>query len=162
MGVMGRPPKPTALKKLQGNPGRRPLPKNEPQPELGIPTRPEWLLTEAKREWNRVVPELARLGLLAKVDRALIAAYCQCWARYVEAQQDIAEHGSTFTTDRGYEGPRPSVAIAKQALEKMTVLSAKFGFTPSDRSRLRAPEAEKKDPFEEFLRETGQLKAASE
>jgi P27 family predicted phage terminase small subunit len=160
--VSGPPPKPTALKKLQGNPGHRLLPQNEPQPELGIPTRPEWLLTEAKREWNRVVPELARLGLLAKVDRALIAAYCQCWARYVEAQKDIAENGSTFTTDKGYEGPRPSVGIATKTLEKLSMLSAKFGFTPSDRSRLRAPEVERKDPFEEFLRETGQLKAASE
>lgn len=159
---MGRPPKPTALKRLQGNPGKRPLPKGEPRPEIGIPTRPEWLLPEAKREWSRIVPELARLGLLAKIDRALISAYCQCWARYVEAQRDIDEHGSTFVTDKGYEGPRPSMAIARQMLEKLTVLSAKFGFSPSDRARIRVPEPEVEDPFEKFLKQSGQLKAANE
>jgi P27 family predicted phage terminase small subunit len=160
--VPGPPPKPTALKRLQGNPGKRALPKGEPQPELGAPTRPAWLLPEAKREWARIVPELERLGLLAKVDRALIASYCQCWARYVEAQQDIAENGSTFTTDKGYEGPRPSVGIAAKMLEKLLAISARFGFTPSDRARIHVPEPEQKDPFEEFLRESGQLQAANE
>lgn len=162
MGVVGRPPKPTALKVLQGNPGRRPLPEGEPRPEIGVPTRPGWLLPEAKREWSRIVPELARLGLLAKIDRALIAAYCQCWARYVEAQKDIDENGYYFTTDKGYEGPRPAVQMATKMLEKMSALSAKFGFSPSDRARIRLPEPETKDPFEEFLRESGQLKAANE
>jgi P27 family predicted phage terminase small subunit len=159
MSVMGRPPKPTALRKLQGNPGHRPLPTGEPQPELGVPSRPEWLLPEAKREWNRIVPELERLGLLAKVDRALIAAYCQCWARYVAAEKDIRANGESYVTDKGYEGPRPSVAIARAMIEKLTALSAKFGFTPSDRARIRVPEPEQKDPFEEFLRDSGQLAA---
>ena len=149
--MAGRPPKPTRLKLLQGNPGKRALPKNEPQPATGIPTRPEWLSPEAKREWNRVVPELARLGLLAQVDRALIAAYCQSWAMYVEAMADIKENGTTFTTNRGYQGPRPSVAIAARMLDKLNQLSTKFGFTPSDRSKMSMPEPKQEDPFAEFL-----------
>lgn len=148
----GPPPKPTRLKLLQGNPGKRPLPKDEPQPEIGIPTRPHWLSPEAKREWTRVVPELARLGLLAKVDRAMIAAYCQCWAMYVEAIRDIDKNGTTFSTEKGYQGPRPSVAIATKMLEKANQLAAKFGFTPSDRTRLSMPERDSEDPMEEFLR----------
>ena len=151
MGAVGRPPKPTALKVLQGNPGKRALNKREPRPTTGAPTRPEWLLPEAKREWNRLVPELTRLGLLATVDRASLAAYCQCWARYVEAQNDIKQHGATFTTDKGYEGPRPSVGIANQMLQRISALSAKFGFTPSDRARIVVPVAEPVDEFSQFL-----------
>ena len=151
MGAVGRPPKPTALKLLQGNPGKRPLNKREPRPEAGAPTRPEWLLPEAKREWNRIVPELVRMGLLAKIDRASLAAYCQCWARYVEAQKDIETHGATFETATGYLAPRPSVGIANQMLQRISALSAKFGFTPSDRGRIVAPLQEATDEFSEFL-----------
>lgn len=137
---------------LQGNPGKRPLPKGEPQPTPGVPTRPEWLSAEAKREWRRVAPELARLGLLTKVDRALLAAYCECWAQYVAAVKDIRKHGTTFTTDKGYEGPRPAVGIAAKMIEKMGQLSAKFGFTPSDRAKLAMPEPKQEDPFDAFLK----------
>ena len=149
--MAGRPPKPTRLKILHGNPGKRPLPKGEPQPSLGIPTRPGWLSPEAKREWNRLVPELAELGLLAKIDRALISAQCQCWAMYVDAIKDTQENGTTFTTDKGYVGQRPSVAIAARMLEKMNQLSAKFGLTPADRSKMAMPELKEEDPFAEFL-----------
>jgi len=149
--MAGRPPKPTRLKLLQGNPGKRALPKNEPEPARGAPSRPEWLSTEAKREWNRVVPELDRLGLLAKVDRALIAAYCECWAQYVAAVKDMKAGGTTFTTDKGYEGPRPCTITAGQMIAKMLQLSAKFGFNPSDRAKMAMPEPKQEDPFATFL-----------
>ncbi len=149
--MAGRPPKPTRLKVLQGNPGKRPLNTSEPEPELGTPSRPGWLSSEAKREWSRVVPELARLGLLAKIDRALITAYCVAWGTYVAALADIEANGATFRTDKGYVGPRPSVGIAARALEQMLQLSARFGFTPSDRGKLHLPEPKARDPFEAFL-----------
>lgn len=149
--MAGRPAKPTALKLLQGNPGGRRLNTREPRPETGAPTRPEWLDAEAKREWSRVVPELARLGLLAKIDRGLIAAYCQTWAQYVRAVKVIERLGMTFETASGYLTQRPEVGIANAALAKMLSLSAKFGFTPSDRARIVVPEAPPADPFAEFL-----------
>ena len=149
--MSGPPPKPTRLRLLQGNPGRRPLPKSEPQPETGIPTRPHWLLPEAKREWSRIVPELLRLGLLVKIDRAMISTWCQCWGMYVEAVRDIRENGTTFSTEKGYEGPRPSVGVMNKMIEKMIALSVRFGMTPSDRSRISVPKPEAKDEFAVFL-----------
>lgn len=147
----GPPPKPTRLKVLQGNPGKRSLPKGEPRPEPGIPTRPHWLSPEAKREWTRVVPELARLGLLAKIDRGMIAAYCQSWAMYVAAVKKARRSGMTYVTEKGYEGQAPSIGISVRMMEKMIAFSARFGFTPSDRSRLSAPELDEVDPLAEFL-----------
>lgn len=149
--MAGRPRKPTKLHVLNGNPGKRPLPKNEPKPTEGVPDRPEWLLPEAKREWTRVVRELEPLGLLALVDRAMLAAYCQSWATYVRAQRKLEQLGETFETATGYLMPRPEVAIAKGALEKAMQLSARFGFTPADRAKLALPEAPPADPFAEFL-----------
>lgn len=45
--MAGRKPKPTAIKELEGNPGKRKLNKKEPKPDKGMPVCPEWLLPEA-------------------------------------------------------------------------------------------------------------------
>ena len=47
MATRGRKPKPTALKVLEGNPGKRPLNENEPKPERKAPECPSWLEPEA-------------------------------------------------------------------------------------------------------------------
>ena len=41
--MAGRKPKPTAVKKLEGNPGKRKLNTKEPVPAKGMPDCPEWL-----------------------------------------------------------------------------------------------------------------------
>ena len=46
MATRGRKPKPTALKVLEGNPGKRPLNENEPIPPKGSIKCPSWLLPE--------------------------------------------------------------------------------------------------------------------
>ena len=155
--MSGPTPKPTRLKLLQGNPGRRPLPKNEPQPKLGAPTRPEWLLPEAKREWSRIVPELLRLGLLAKIDRAMLSMWCQCWGMYVEAVRDIQKNGISYSKEDGYEGQRPSVSIMNKMIEKMTALSARFGMTPADRSRISVPAPEEPESAWERYEHQGMI-----
>src|SRR5690606_5520585 len=93
MGRRGPPPKPSHLKLVAGNPGRRPLPPDEPQPEVAAPKCPSHLKGEARREWKRIAPELVELGVLARVDRAALAAYCQTYARWVEAEEVIADDG---------------------------------------------------------------------
>ena len=54
MATRGRKPKPTALKVLEGNPGKRPLNDREPVPPKGTLKCPAWLLPEAKKEWKRL------------------------------------------------------------------------------------------------------------
>ena len=60
MATRGRKPTPTAIKELEGNPGKRPLNKNEPKPTKKAPPCPKWLEPEAKKEWHRP-PEAASL-----------------------------------------------------------------------------------------------------
>ena len=67
----GPKPKPTALKIAQGNPGHRPLPKNEPRPRVAAPSMPDFLDAGGRAEWRRVVPILLEMGLLTKMDRAM-------------------------------------------------------------------------------------------
>lgn len=68
MAQRGRKPKPTALKELEGNPGRRPLNGAEPKPERKAPRCPSWLEEEAKKEWRRMGRILEQMGLLTEMD----------------------------------------------------------------------------------------------
>jgi P27 family predicted phage terminase small subunit len=88
--------------------------------------------------------------LLTKIDRAALAAFCQCWAFYMEAVKDIQENGYSFISDKGYEGVRPSVTVMVRMLDKMAVYGAKFGFSPADRTRLTVPE-KKEDELDALL-----------
>ncbi len=48
--MAGRKPKPTAMKELEGNPGKRKLNKKEPIPAKGMHICPEWLMPEAMND----------------------------------------------------------------------------------------------------------------
>ena len=89
--MAGRKPKPTAVKKLEGNPGKRKLNTKEPNPGKGMPDCPAWLLPEAKTEWIRLSEKLNQMGVLTEIDRSAFAAYCQSYARWKEAQEHMSE-----------------------------------------------------------------------
>ena len=98
----GPPPKPTALKLIAGNPGKKRLPQGEPKPMVEAPVPPKHLTAEARVEWERLAPILVRLKLLTKLDRAALAAYCQAWARHVEAEEQVAKASALAFTHNGY------------------------------------------------------------
>ena len=114
--MAGRKPKPTALKELEGNPGKRKLNKKEPMPGKGMPDCPKWLLPEAKEEWKRLCQKLSEMGVLTEVDMAAFAAYCQSYARWKEAQEHIDSEGSIFETDKGYQQQTPWVRLSSMRL----------------------------------------------
>lgn len=136
MAGRGRPPKPTAIKELEGNPGKRPLNKNEPKPEKKAPKCPSWLEPDAKKEWRRLAKELEVMGLLTQVDMAAFAGYCQAYARWKEAEEFISKHGSILKTSSGYIQQIPQVSIAQQNLKQMRNFCSELGLSPSARSRL--------------------------
>lgn len=150
---MGRNPKPTALKKLQGNPGKRRLPVAEPTPAPALPTCPTHIRGAGRKEWRRIASELFELGLLTNVDRAALAAYCAAYGRWVDAEKFIRTEGLTQTTPNGFLIPSAYVGIANKAIEQMGKFAAQFGFTPASRSRISLAKDNDEDPFEAFVRE---------
>lgn len=73
----GWKPKPTALKRAAGNPGKRPLNHAEPQPPEGLPSCPPHLSDVAWEEWTRVAQAFHGMGVLPAMDRARLAACFQ-------------------------------------------------------------------------------------
>ncbi len=106
MGRRGPPPKPTHLKAVTGNPGKRKLNDRESQARKEAPRCPNWLIPEAKRVWRDIVPKLKRLGVLTEVDGQALAAYCQTYARWREAEEFLAKHGNVYPL-RDSEGEWP-------------------------------------------------------
>lgn len=135
----GPPPKPRALKLIEGT--DRPD-RGEPNPVSfteGIPPCPDHLGPVAKAEWKRVVAELAKVpGLLQRVDRAMLAAYCTSWAIFCRCDEVIIELGLTYSAGE-LERVRPEVRIRAEAFAQVRAAAAEFGFTPASRSRVAAP-----------------------
>ena len=144
--MRGRKPKPTRIKKLHGNPGRRPLNTAEAMPEPAIPSPPAFLSEDAKLEWNRVSEQLFRLGLLSHLDRSTLAAYCQAFSRWKQAEDAIAElakrdqlsGGLMIKTSNGNLIQNPLVGTANKAMSEMMRYAVEFGMTPSARARVEA------------------------
>jgi P27 family predicted phage terminase small subunit len=132
----GRKPIPTALKLARGNPGKRPINKDLPKPKVGAPSCPTWLRREAKAEWKRVAPLLAELGLLSKLDRAVLSVYCDAWADVYECEKTLRKEGRTFTTEKGYIGQHPMVAMKGKARDQIRAFGSLLGLSPCDRGRL--------------------------
>lgn len=103
--MRGRKPKPTRLKIIEGNPSKRPIRGGEPQPPRGQPTCPAHLSPTAKAEWKRLARCLAGIGLLIRADRAALAAHCQSYRRWVEAERRLAETPALLKTPAGYVQP---------------------------------------------------------
>ncbi|MEQ8199569.1 MAG: phage terminase small subunit P27 family [Clostridiaceae bacterium] len=154
MAQRGRKPKPTAIKVLEGNPGKRPLNKNEPKPEKKAPKCPVWLEAEAKKEWRRMSKTLEAIGVLTQVDASAFAGYCQAYARWKEAEEFLSKHGTIFKTPSGYIQQVPQVSIAQTYLKIMKDFCSEFGLTPAARSRISVSTAEGnyEDPMEDILR----------
>lgn len=151
MAGRGRPPKPTQIKILEGNPGKRKLNESEPKPDIKAPTCPDFLSDYAKVEWRRITPLLLRVKLITEIDRAALAMYCQTYGRWRHAEEKIKADGLMKISPNGYEIQNPYIAISNKAIEKMRGLLAEFGMSPATRSRVKAEE-NTDDPVEEFLK----------
>lgn len=153
VGKQGRKPKPTHLKLLAGNPGKRTLNAGEPKPRASIPRCPSHLSPEAKAEWKRMARRLHGLGLLTELDGTALAIYCQAYGRWVAAEQKLREFGPVIKSPGGMPMQSPFLAIANRAIEQVRSLMTEFGMTPSSRSRISIQSIdEEDDAFEEFLK----------
>ena len=169
---MPRARKPRSLKLLEGNPGKEARakldPSREPQfkrAERGGLKPPSWLPQDAKVEWKRVAPELARLDLFQGVDRATLACYCASYAMMKQCQQFISANGTTYRvpnkTGVDFVNPYPQVAMLNKAMEQVRRFGQEFGFSPVARGRIEIPKIEKEDALWEALRKPRKIKRPS-
>lgn len=132
----GRKPKPTALKELQGNPGKRPLNKDEPQfSDIVAVEPPEWLSEMAVQMWQTVVPELLANKILTVADLHNVEAFCMAYSRWREAENNVKMNGITIKTEATVI-KNPAVTVANEALRQIVQFGSLLGLDPSSRTRL--------------------------
>lgn len=149
--MRGRKPLPRNVHLLRGNPSklsRHELAGNR-TPVVEIPDPPDHLAGEGLAEWQRITAELHRLGLVSAIDRAALVLYCESWALYVQASEQIKALGGALVVEHpnGFKGPSPWLGIRDKAVEQCRRLLVEFGMSPSSRSR--AQNSQQLDLFDE-------------
>jgi|ERR1019366_2112221 P27 family predicted phage terminase small subunit len=143
---MANRPKPTRLKQLAGNPGKRRLNPAEPKPKLGTPKRPKFITGLARREWNAIVPQLVALGILGEVEHAAVSGYCLAFAAVAEAKAEIERLGLVITAEvQDKDGnfhvtgarKNPACTVLDAALKQLRAFSSELGLSPSSRSKIQ-------------------------
>jgi P27 family predicted phage terminase small subunit len=146
--MRGRTPKPTKLKILDGQAEGM---GDEPDPEICAPECPEHLVDEARAEWDRMVPLLTTLKMLTLIDRAALACYCQNWARWVEAEQSLAENGLIVKSPNGCPIQNPYLGVANTAQKHLKAFIVEFGLSPASRTRIRVGGEKPEDDLDSFI-----------
>ena len=142
----GRPPKPTALKLVEGNKGKRALPKNEPDPVyLNDLTPPAWLGPQAAEVWNEIAPRLRRARCLTELDIDALAMGCVAIAQYRQSvrrvgdqlvKAKIIESEITGQPVETGEHVNPWYIVQSMSYKQANNLFSQFGLSPSARTRI--------------------------
>ncbi|MFV2949622.1 phage terminase small subunit P27 family [Pseudomonas japonica] len=149
---MGRPAKPTALKVLQGNPGKRKLNKSAPAPTplAEVPAPPEWLGEWAIEMWETIAPWLTQTGIMTRTDTHNLAVFCAAYDRWRQAEVEVAEAGITVVDVKGVLKKNPACTVINEALRQLASFGAALGLDPASRARLMGNHGQEK-PANPFL-----------
>lgn len=152
---VGRPPKPQALKALEGTLRKdrenRAAPAGEPLADL--PALPDLTEREAAA-WAELAAVVLPMRVMTAADLPAFRQMVTTLAVIEEARHAINTLGLTFTvtTESGeVVRKRPEVEILGTFKKQLSVELSRFGLTPADRQRVSALGAESEDdPLDEF------------
>ncbi|HIF9075729.1 TPA: phage terminase small subunit P27 family [Photobacterium damselae] len=148
--MSGPAPKPTVLKLIQGNPGKRPINKNEPQPPKtkGKVRAPRRFNRESKKWFNDIVKRAESMGVMTDVDDIGVEMLVDAYAEYLALCEIIENAGFVYVT-KGTKGQKsikanPAVVMRADAWKRISSMLQQFGLTPSSRSKINTdkPESE--------------------
>lgn len=144
--MRGRKPVPTALKLLKGNPGKRKINADEPQPgQLSIDCPPEITGADGKQEWTRTIVPAIQRGQITAADRVFAIAHCDLWATWREQLADAARHAHVIAAGKsGHPMPNPARGMANKTLMLLAKVDSELGLTPVSRSRVHAQKEQEK------------------
>lgn len=160
MGKRGPKPKPSALRILEGDPGRLGINPLEPRVERG-PVMPSAVAMDeiASREWERICSVMPP-GVYTAADEAVLAEYVTAWSMLVGALADIQQHGRLIEkpiTNKlgdvvGYElKENPALRTWRAAHTALMHTTDRLGLSPGQRSRLSVPKREKVSKFGDLI-----------
>lgn len=154
--MAGRRPKPTRLKVVTGNPGKRKLNDQEPKPPREVPSPPEHLTDLGKVAWVRVSQILDSMGVLTIADTLALERLCSLYAQILRLEERIRSEGDTYMAQTQTGGvlkkANPAVAMLADADRRFKGYLIEFGLTPAARTKVKVDGGEEKeDPLSQFF-----------
>jgi P27 family predicted phage terminase small subunit len=132
-------PVPDNVRALRGNPGKR-KPPSRPKAVVAQPSKPTDLKGEGLAEWNRVTPELERMGLLSRIDRGALLLYCASFGLWHETWRRIMADGPVTEDERKLPRKHPLWQVYRDSAALVASLAKDLGLTPASRGRMTVPE----------------------
>jgi phage terminase small subunit len=144
--MKGRPPKPTALHRLQGTLHARHKRSraDEPMPEGDLgPDPPPGLTPSQANGWRYAVDHMP-VGVLKMIDRGVLLIWVEAEDRHriaMEMQAKLDQDASLKLLIRTPSGlaPSPYNDILDKCAKTMIRAASELGFSPASRTRVKAP-----------------------
>lgn len=134
---MGRPPVPSAIKLLRGDPGKRGVNHLEPVPPPADLTPPAGLTGLALDKWVEMAGLFTAMGVFTQADRHTLQRYCLMWEQWDSLEKHCREHGSTQLTSTGYSQVTAEATLARGLRKELLEIERQFGMTPAARSSMK-------------------------
>jgi len=146
----GRHPKNPEIRRLEGNPGKRPIKQPPIKPE-GEPFGFDNLSEDAQACMEVIWASLPP-GVLTRPDSYLIAAYATAWAVHKRASTALRDQSLVLKGARGTGTTNPHLRIMNSQARLMASLGARLGVDPVSRMAIRVPdEKETSSKFDGLL-----------
>jgi P27 family predicted phage terminase small subunit len=153
----GRPPRPTEVKRLLGNPGKRPLPEppavGEALPMATVIPDPPPLGKDGQQLWDQVWLA-GRKWLSVSSDFSMTVMLCQAQdeAEQVRRCLAVGEVRRFYVLANGQQVTHPIVNQLKDLRTQITAWLSILGFSPTDRARLGLSEVRESNALDELER----------
>jgi len=136
--MAGRPPKPSALKLITGNPGKRAINSAEPEPKLVDNLEPPARLSPAVAEtWREWAPVLRRNHVLTELDLPAFEKWCIAWTRFQKYNAETETAELIRNAETGSISLSPKTILRQMYGKACDEGESKFGMNPRDRSRVQ-------------------------
>lgn len=154
--MKGRKPKPPAVRRRDGNPGKRPIPVELRVGDMiepgRVPPPPEHLPEAAAEVWREILPEIAEVGLARTID----LPYLEALSTHVAiSRRALRELGPDFEeavsiTEKGTPVVSPWHRIYRDSWAEALKIGEQYGLSPIARTRLGIAAAQAKSLADEL------------
>lgn len=139
--MRGRKTKPTHLKLLEGNPGKRAINKNEPKPIGDLCDPPSWMTNQQKDGWNYAITH-APQGMLKMIDQSALSVWVIAEDMHRDASKKVQTLGMLVKSPAGMPMQSPYLCILNKQAQIMLKAAEQLGFTPASRPRITSGDIE--------------------
>jgi P27 family predicted phage terminase small subunit len=149
----GPPPKPAAIRVLEGHAGHRPIIEEARVGEAIVLAEnfppPAGLSEKPAAVWSEIVPELVEIGLVRSIDATVLEALCRAVSRAREAEAMLDADGLIIEGARGMVA-HPAQRIARDSWAIALRIAGEYGLTAVSRLRVGAAALQQKSLAEEL------------